>query len=202
MSSRPKPDNRCGAGCKKRRHREGRSRPLSPSFRRSCRWVKSHVTVQTEVEISSNLCAGIVSGDEVSRDPFHWSWSAVLTDPVRLSILHTLCALQAATTLQLSRRCHSSDPTIRRHLEALEAIGLVREHPGKRDGLTPGRPASRYTLDARAADRVRALFELLNEPLVPIPAPDPPPPAGPGTEPGSCTKPQAGSKASAPSSLR
>src|SRR3954471_10460686 len=85
--------------------------------------------------------------DEAVEQPLHWSWTAVLTDPVRLAVLRGLCDLGTATTAELRPRCHTSDPTIRRHLEALEALGLVREQPGEREGLTPGRPASRFTLD-------------------------------------------------------
>jgi DNA-binding transcriptional ArsR family regulator len=143
-----------------------------------------------------------VLGEEAAENPLDWSWTAVLSDPVRLSVLHALCDLQTATTLELCRRCHSSDSTVRRHLDALEAIGLVREHPGERDGLTLGRPARRYTLDAVAGDKVRTLFELLSEPLVPTAAPAMQPPRDPETGPGSCTPPPAGSRASAPSSLR
>lgn len=107
----------------------------------------------------------------------HWSWAAVLTDPVRLAVLRALCGLRTATIAELRRRCHTSDRTVRRHLEALEALGLVNEQPGERDGLTPGRPASRFTLDPDAAERLGALFEVLSDPLLPTPAPDPPPPA-------------------------
>jgi predicted ArsR family transcriptional regulator len=107
----------------------------------------------------------------------HWSWAPILTDSVRLAILRGFCELGTATAAELCERCHSSDPTVRRHLEALEALGLVREVPGERDGVTPGRPARRFTLDADAARRVCALFRLLGEPFVPMPAPAPPPPA-------------------------
>ena len=103
---------------------------------------------------------------------------AVLTDPVRLAVLRGLCELGTATTAELRARCHTSDPTVRRHLEALEALGLVHEQPGERDGLTPGRPARRFTLDADVVDRIFALFEVLSEPLVPRPAPGRLPPEG------------------------
>ena len=67
--------------------------------------------------------------------------------------------------------CHTSDPTIRRHLTSLEALDLVREVPGERNGLTPGRPPSRFILDPDVAMRLSNLFELISEPLVPTPAP-------------------------------
>jgi DNA-binding transcriptional ArsR family regulator len=102
---------------------------------------------------------------------------AILSDPVRLSVVRALCRLQAATTAELRDLCHTSDPTVRRHLAALEALGLVLEQPAEPDGMTPGRPARRFTLDAQAAARLCQLFRLLSEPLVSMPAPAQPPSA-------------------------
>lgn len=99
------------------------------------------------------------------------SWVAILSDPARLSLLHGLCQLEAATIVELRKMCHTSDPTVRRHLEALVALGLVREEPAERDRITSGRPPKRFVLAADAADRLCALFRLLSEPLVPMPAP-------------------------------
>lgn len=113
---------------------------------------------------------------EVPDTTLHWSWAAILTDPVRMAVLRGLCDLRTATIAELRDRCHTSDPTVRRHLDSLEVLGLVREQPGERDGLTPGRPARRFTIDGTAATRLRALFDVLSEPLVPSPAPGPPPP--------------------------
>lgn len=132
----------------------------------------------------------------------HWSWSAILTDPVRLELLHVLCQMGAATTAELRRHCHTSDPTVRRHLEALEALGVVREYPGVRDGLTPGRPARRYLLDLEAASKLSVLFELLNEPLVTNPPPEPRPRQARDMEPAPCKPPREAARASAPSFLR
>ncbi len=114
--------------------------------------------------------------DKASENPLHWSWAAILTDPVRLSVLRGLCHLGTATTTELHEVCHTSDPAIRRHLEALEALGFVRGQPAERDGISPGRPARSFTIDPEAAARLRALFELLSEPLLPMPAPVWPPP--------------------------
>lgn len=110
-------------------------------------------------------------GNAPPARPVHPSWTAVLTDPVRLAVLRGLLDLTSATAARLAARCHTSESTVRRHLEALEALGLVREQPGESDGLTPGRPASRFTLDCDAAVRVSALFELISEPLVAAPQP-------------------------------
>jgi predicted ArsR family transcriptional regulator len=101
----------------------------------------------------------------------HASWTAVLTDPVRLAVLRGLCQLKAATTAELRGLCHTSDPTVRRHLEALATLGLVREEAAEPDGITPGRPARRFRLDADAEARLCALFELLSEPLATTPEP-------------------------------
>lgn len=107
----------------------------------------------------------------LSENSLHWSWAAVLTDPVRLSVLSGLCRLGTATITDLHELCHTSDPTIRRHLEALEALGLVREQPAERDGVSPGRPARSFTIDPEATVRISTLFELVSEPLLPEPAP-------------------------------
>jgi DNA-binding transcriptional ArsR family regulator len=106
------------------------------------------------------------------------SWVAILTDPVRLSVVRALCRLQTATTAELKAFSHTSDPTLRRHLEALVALGLICELPGERDGASPGRPARRFSLDAEAAARLCTVFELLSEPLVTTPGPGRPPPVG------------------------
>ena len=115
--------------------------------------------------------------DDAFDNPLHASWMAILTDPVRLSLLRGLCRRSTATTAELRDLCHTSDPTARRHLEALEALGLIRETPAEADGITPGRPPKRYTLDAEAAARLCALFELLSQPLVPTFAPVQMPPS-------------------------
>jgi predicted ArsR family transcriptional regulator len=109
--------------------------------------------------------------DNFSENPLHTSWAAILTDPVRLSVLCGLCDLETATIADLREVCHTSDPTVRRHLEALEALGLVREEPAERDGISPGRPAKTFTIDPGAAVRLCTLFDLLSEPLLPVPLP-------------------------------
>jgi DNA-binding transcriptional ArsR family regulator len=112
-----------------------------------------------------------VTVDREADEPLHWSWAAILTDPVRLAVLRALSELQSATIAELRCRCHASERTVRRHLEALGALGLVLEQPGERDGLSPGRPGRRFVLDAEVGTRVSALFELLREPLVTTPPP-------------------------------
>lgn len=122
-------------------------------------------------------CDQPMTVNDTVENSLHWSWVSVLTDPVRLAVLRGLCELRTATIGELRGRCHSSDPTVRRHLEALTALGLVDEQPGERDGLTPGRPASRFTLAPESAERLSELFAIVTEPLAPIPEPDGPPAA-------------------------
>lgn len=113
-----------------------------------------------------------MTADSTVPESFHWSWGSVLTDPVRLAVLRALCDLGTATAADLGSRCHTSDRTVRRHLRAMKALGLVHEQLGERDGLTPGRPASRFTIDVDTAVRIRSLLAVLREPLEPKPAPD------------------------------
>ena len=95
----------------------------------------------------------------------HPSWLAVLSDPVRLSLLRCLGEMETATAAQLAPRAHASERTLRRHLDTLIALGLAREHRGESDGQTQGRPAASYSLPAVARGQVTALFDLLSQPL-------------------------------------
>jgi DNA-binding transcriptional ArsR family regulator len=97
----------------------------------------------------------------------HPSWLEVLSDPVRLSVLDSLSRLGVATTVDLMSHTHTSDRTLRRHLDALVSLGVVRELPGQSDGETPGRPADRFALEPRIGDRVATLLKLLEQPLAP-----------------------------------
>lgn len=97
----------------------------------------------------------------------HSSWLEVLADPVRLSVLRVLSEMGEATAGELIAHSHTSDPTLRRHLEAMVALGLVREHRGESDGLTPGRPAARFRLDSQVHASACALFNVLRRPLGP-----------------------------------
>ena len=105
--------------------------------------------------------------DEGVAESVHSSWFSVLTDPIRLTVLHSLCELGTATMPELSAHGHISARTLRRHLDALAALGLVIEQRGEGDGSRSGRPASRFALRPRARRSARALFEVLSEPLRP-----------------------------------
>lgn len=90
-------------------------------------------------------------------------WLPVVADPVRVRILHSLSGVAEATAADLARRGQASDQTLRRHLEALAACGLVLEHPGESDGETPGRPPTRYSLHPDVRDNVKLAFRALSQ---------------------------------------
>lgn len=81
-----------------------------------------------------------------------------IADPVRLGLVRCLAAEGEVTAAELSRRCQASGPTVRRHLEALVASGIVAEVPGASDGVTPGRPAARFSLRPQARVGLGHLF--------------------------------------------
>ena len=89
----------------------------------------------------------------------------MLADPVRLDLLQALAQLGSASAAELRDRAHVSDPTLRRHLDAMVVLGLVRQCPGESNGLTPGRPAARFGLYADARESVEGLFRVLERPL-------------------------------------
>ena len=99
-----------------------------------------------------------------SVDPF---WLVVFTDPVRLTVLRHLHDLGTATVTELSTGAHTSSRTLRRHLDALVALGIVHEVDDEREGVRPGRPPNRFLLDPDVRQRLEELFALLAEPLAP-----------------------------------
>jgi DNA-binding transcriptional ArsR family regulator len=117
---------------------------------------------------------GVRPADSNQGGAVHPSWVPVVSDPVRLTILRSLCELGAATTSELSAHSHTSDTTVRRHLDALATTGVLCERRGREDDITPGRPATRVALRVGARGRLAALFDLLSEPLEPDPARTPP----------------------------
>jgi DNA-binding transcriptional ArsR family regulator len=73
-------------------------------------------------------------------------WLAGIADPVKFAVVRVLADAGSATISDLAEGCEASVPTLRRHLGALIAIGIVTEESGASDGLTVGRPAIRYRL--------------------------------------------------------
>lgn len=86
-------------------------------------------------------------------------WLEVVADPIRLGILRSLSQVKEATASDLATWSQASCQTLRRHLEALVSLGVIREHPARSDGETPGRPAARFSLPGEVQESVRSVFE-------------------------------------------
>jgi len=82
-------------------------------------------------------------------------WLEVIADPVRLQILRQLSRVEDATTSELASESPASYQTLRRHLEALEASGVIRVRAGVSGGGS-GRPAARFSLAPRLRESVRS----------------------------------------------
>jgi predicted ArsR family transcriptional regulator len=82
----------------------------------------------------------------------------VVADPVRLQILRALSQVTDATASELAAGSPASYQTLRRHLEALETFGVIRERPGVSDGETSGRPAARFSLSPEVRESMRSAF--------------------------------------------
>jgi DNA-binding transcriptional ArsR family regulator len=85
-------------------------------------------------------------------------WLEVIADPIRLTILRSLSQVDEATASDLATWSQASSQTLRRHLEALVSLGVIREHPARSDGETPGRPPARYSLPAEMRESVRSVL--------------------------------------------
>jgi DNA-binding transcriptional ArsR family regulator len=85
-------------------------------------------------------------------------WLEVIADPIRLGILRSLSEVKEATTSDLATWGQASSQTLRRHLEALVSLGVIREHPARSDGETPGRPAARFSLSSEVRKSVQSVF--------------------------------------------
>jgi predicted ArsR family transcriptional regulator len=86
------------------------------------------------------------------------NWLDVIADPVRLQILRSLSQVDEATASELALRSPASYQTLRRHLEALEAEGVIETQPGVNDGTRTGRPAARFSLTPGIRESVCATF--------------------------------------------
>ena len=92
----------------------------------------------------------------VTRQPH---WLDVIADPVRLQILRSLSRVTDATTSELADRSPASHQTLRRHLEALEALGVIRSRPGASDGETSGRPPVRFSLTPDVRESICSVLD-------------------------------------------
>lgn len=81
-----------------------------------------------------------------------------VADPTRIHILRSLSERGMATAADLTAGVALSHHTLRRHLTALVGIGILRKHPGESDGETPGRPATRFSLNPEAREGIIRLF--------------------------------------------
>lgn len=89
-------------------------------------------------------------------------WLAAIADPVRVGIVLALSQCRHATVGELGQLVQTSGQTLRRHLSALAAVGVVEVVPGESDGETSGRPPARFSLNQRVRE---ATSLLLGEPL-------------------------------------
>jgi DNA-binding transcriptional ArsR family regulator len=83
----------------------------------------------------------------------------VIADPVRLGILRSLSQTDEATAAELAEWGQASSQTLRRHLDALVSLGVIRERAACSDGETPGRPAAHFSLPAEMRESVRSVLE-------------------------------------------
>jgi predicted ArsR family transcriptional regulator len=85
-------------------------------------------------------------------------WLAGIAEPVRLALVRRLASTGSATSAALAESCGASVTTVRRHLTALSAAGIVVEEAAVSDGCSTGRPASRYRLTYPVMASARNLF--------------------------------------------
>lgn len=85
-------------------------------------------------------------------------WLDVIADPVRLQIVRSLSRVPDSTASELAARNKASYQTLRRHLDALQASGVIQARPGKSDGETSGRPATRFSLAPGVRESVSSVF--------------------------------------------
>lgn len=86
------------------------------------------------------------------------AWLHGIADPVRLAVLSILNEAGEVTVGDLAQRCRTSRRTVNRHLKAMVALGLVAERQGESDGLTSGRPPTRFRLAPPIQEEMSALL--------------------------------------------
>ena len=87
------------------------------------------------------------------------SWLRLIADPVRLEIIQALARSKEASAADIARSGPTSEPTLRRHLEALVSLGLVQQRYRESDG-TIGRPPTLFSLSPEVRASVRAILKL------------------------------------------
>lgn len=96
--------------------------------------------------------------EQISEARQRSNWLVAVADPVRLKIVRTLSDVADATAADLASQSQISDQTLRRHLEALVASGVIQTQPGESDGETPGRPPARFSLAPEVRESVCSVF--------------------------------------------
>lgn len=94
----------------------------------------------------------------LSRTARRSNWLDVIADPVRLQILRGLSQVPDASASELADRSPANYRTLRRHLEALEALRVIQSRPGVSDGETSGRPAARFSLTPEVRESICSVF--------------------------------------------
>jgi DNA-binding transcriptional ArsR family regulator len=84
-----------------------------------------------------------VSGEAFAPVP---EWLNAVADPVRLRIICFLVGVPDATASELVALASASRQTVRRHLDALVAFGVVHQTAGVPHDTTLGRPPARFSL--------------------------------------------------------
>jgi DNA-binding transcriptional ArsR family regulator len=100
----------------------------------------------------------VTAPSEGNDGPRTARWLEVIADPIRLAILRSLSHVEEATASDLADWSQASSQTLRRHLEALVSLGVIREHPARSDGESPGRPPARFSMPAETRASVRSVL--------------------------------------------
>jgi len=95
---------------------------------------------------------------ELSAAPSGETWLLAIADPVKVLILRALIELEEATAADLHAHGSASYQTLRRHLVALRASGVLDERRGQSDGETPGRPPARFRFNPDIRRSVEIAF--------------------------------------------
>jgi DNA-binding transcriptional ArsR family regulator len=79
-------------------------------------------------------------------------WLEAVANPIRLRIVRHLSGVESASLDELSTEVAAQRNTVRAHLRALIAAGVVARLPGQSEGRL-GRPPARYRLERREQPR-------------------------------------------------
>lgn len=90
------------------------------------------------------------------EEPRHWLVG--IADPVNLAVIEALSEVEQASASDLAIKCQASKATLRRHLDAMIAYGILVASPGEGDGTSPGRPPKLFELAPAIRKSVRALL--------------------------------------------